>query len=116
MIFLNVFTLDSLTDGLISQFKSYLQENIGEVERIREFKFNPEGVVEVKFKNPRDAENCVQEMNETEYNGRVLKCFYWDGRQDYRRVREMQVNESKEEEEKRIKEFGDWIEGSESDE
>lgn len=116
MIFTNVFTLDTLNDSLISQFKNYLQENIGEIERLREFKFNPDGVVEVKFKNPSEAEICIQELNETEYNGRVLKCFYWDGRQDYRRVRAMQVNESKEEEEKRIKEFGEWLEVSDSDE
>jgi len=89
VIFLNVFTVETFTDKVISEFKEYLEENIGEVERIRGYKFNPDGVVEAKFKKPGEAETCIQEMNEVEYNARVLKCFYWDGRQDYRRVTEI---------------------------
>jgi hypothetical protein len=44
-------------------------------------------------------------FNGREYNGRVVKVFYWDGKTDYDKVKETE-GEMK----KRIEEFGEWLE------
>lgn len=43
-------------------------------------------------------------MNGRWFDGRKLECFFWDGKTDYRLD-----NESKEEQEARVAEFGDWL-------
>jgi hypothetical protein len=44
-------------------------------------------------------------MNGRFFDGRALKCYYWDGKTDYKIVKE-----SREDLEKRVEEFGDWLE------
>ena len=44
-------------------------------------------------------------MNKRFFDGRELECFYWDGKTDYRKHKE-----TKEDEERRIEEFGEWLE------
>jgi len=44
-------------------------------------------------------------MNNRFFDGRQIKCFYWDGKTDY-----MKIKESEEEENKRISEFGTFLE------
>ena len=44
-------------------------------------------------------------MNDRWFDERQLKCFYWDGKTDYKKVRE-----SEEVTNQRINEFGDWLE------
>ena len=44
-------------------------------------------------------------MNGRWYDQRQLKCYYWDGKTDYKQVKEStQVLEA------RLNEFGDWLE------
>ncbi len=50
-------------------------------------------------------------MNGRFFDGRTLKAEYWDGKTDYRVIRE-----SKEELEKRIDDFGKWLDGEEEQE
>jgi len=47
-------------------------------------------------------------MNDRWFDERQLKCFYWDGKTDYKLIRESDeaLNE-------RINEFGDWLSGQE---
>ena len=47
-------------------------------------------------------------MNDRWFDSRQLKCFYWDGKTDYKVVKE-----SDEALNQRINEFGDWLEGQE---
>jgi hypothetical protein len=63
------------------------------------------GIVKIKFKTAKAAEDCVVMFNGREYNGRVVKVFYWDGKTDYDKVKETE-GEMK----KRIEEFGEWLE------
>ena len=45
-------------------------------------------------------------MNGRFFDGRELKCFYWDGKIDYKVVRESDDVVAE-----RINQFGDWLEG-----
>ncbi len=63
-------------------------EKLGEVIRIRIFEFNPEGVVEVKFKEAVAAQECIDLMNGRNYGGKTVECFFWDGVVDYKIIRE----------------------------
>jgi HIV Tat-specific factor 1 len=65
----------------------------------------------LKFQSALHAEECVNVMNGRFFDGRTLKAEYWDGKTDYRIVRE-----SKEELERRIDEFGKWLDGEEEQE
>ncbi len=65
----------------------------------------------MKFQSALHAEECVNVMNGRFFDGRTLKAEYWDGKTDYRIVRE-----SKEELERRIDEFGKWLDGEEEQE
>ena len=40
------------------------------------------------------------------FDTRQLECFYWDGKTDYKVVKEAEAVVNK-----RISEFGDWLEG-----
>ena len=61
--------------------------------------------MKIKFFSALHAEECIKLMNNRFFDGRELKCFFWDGKTDYRKARE-----TKEDEERRIEEFGEWLE------
>ena len=46
-------------------------------------------------------------MNNRYFDKRQLKCYLWDGKTDYRIIQETQ-----EELDKRINEFGQWLDGN----
>lgn len=75
------------------------------------YESHPEGIVEVKFDDPKNARDCIELMNGRCFNCRILECFYYDGKTNYRIVRDT----SKEIEQKRIDDFGKWLEGQTSD-
>ena len=69
------------------------------------FRLNPAGICKIRFCHSHQAESCIEKMDNRFFDGRKLKCSYWDGKSDYR-----QIHESREEVDKRIKEFGQWLE------
>lgn len=77
------------------------------VKNVTAFGLNPKGIVKVKFLSSAQASWCIKKMDGRFFDGRKLRCFYWDGKTDYRLA-----DETKEEAEKRIAEFGDWLEKS----
>ena len=77
----------------------------GKISRWKIYENNPKGIVKIKFKTAKAAEDCVVMFNGREYNGRVVKVFYWDGKTDYDKV-----SETEGEMKKRIEEFGEWLE------
>jgi HIV Tat-specific factor 1 len=81
------------------------EANFGEIEKFLIFEEHPDGLVKIKFRTPSAAEKCIQALNGRIYNGRSIETFYWDGKTDYRKTREDEVSV-----EKRIEEFGDWLE------
>ena len=85
-------------------------EKIGAIVRIRFFDTHPDGIVEVKFKEEKEASECITIMDGRFYDSREIECFYWDGETDYKTHRE-----AKEVEEKRIEKFGEWLEEGDPD-
>lgn len=71
------------------------------------FKNNPEGVVKIRFNSSKHAELCIEKFDSGLFDGRQLQCFLWDGRTDYKMVKE-----SKEDIEKRVEDFGKWLENN----
>jgi len=77
----------------------------GPIEKLTIFENNPDGVIAIKFKQPASAIKCIDLMNKRYFGGKQIECGYWDGITNYK------VKESEADSEKRLKEFGDWIEG-----
>lgn len=50
---------------------------------MRVFHQNPEGVVSVKFKTEKAADECTRVMNGRFFSGRQLEAFKWDGTNNY---------------------------------
>lgn len=83
-------------------------EEIGTVEKMTVFSNHPSGVMIVKFTQPTAASEAVTKFNGKVWrNGRKVEASYWDGVTDYT-CRDA-VKEEKEAE-KRLDEFGDWLE------
>jgi len=85
------------------------EEKLGRVTRLRLFEHHPEGVIELRFELSSVALKCVELMNGRFYAGRALDCAFWDGKADYKHVRESDAQE-----EERIHSFGEWLEQSSS--
>ena len=114
VIFENMFQLsdfekdDNLKKDIEFDIIEGCQKKCGKINKWEIFYNNPNGIVKVKFDTPKSAEECIKYFNLRKYNGRVIKVFYWDGITDYNKV-----SESKEEEEKRILNFGKWLNSDE---
>ena len=111
----NVFTPQDHSPQFFEQLKADIlqecEEKLGKVTRLRLFEHHPEGVIDLRFEKASAALKCVEMMNGRFYAGRSLQCAFWDGKTDYKHVRE-----SDEQEAKRIEEFGKWLEHSSSSE
>jgi len=97
----------SFEEELTKELAGELEEKCGEPEKITLFSKNPKGVVVVKFGSAFAAGLCVKLMQGRFFAGRVLSCTYWDGVTDYT------VEEAEEVAEKRVEQFGDWIDEQE---
>ena len=86
-------------------------EAFGVVEKITVFSKHPSGVIIVKFTQPNAASDCMNNLNgKIRGNGRKIDASYWDGVTDYTcRDEEKEEKET----EKRLDEFGDWLEDQE---
>jgi HIV Tat-specific factor 1 len=84
----------------------------GCIDKLTVFAGNPEGPVAVKFRSSAHAAACIALMNGRYFAGRTLSAFYFDGRTNY----VVKKADDEAETEKRLKEFGDWIEKGEDEE
>lgn len=85
-------------------------EPLGDVEKITAFSKNPEGVIVVKFGKPTAASDAIAQYHGKMINGRRIDASFWDGVTDYT-VREEEKEEK--EENKRLDEFGKWLDNQE---
>lgn len=95
-------------------------EKCGPIEKITVFSQNPRGVVVVKFGTAYAAQECVKLMNGRFFGGVKLRSYYWDGVTNYLVVSSAASSAVAEEEqekieEKRLDEFGDWLEEEQED-
>jgi len=81
------------------------ETKLGPVHRVVVYENHPEGVVQIKFKEPAAADACIKLMEGRYFAGKRLESFYWDGTTDYKHFRE-----NGEDEQKRIDDFGEWLE------
>lgn len=114
VILKNAFDQTEFDDATRDEFFQYLEADIrpelervaGPVKRFQIYKDNPDGVLQVKFEKGAAAEKCIAAINGRQYNGHTIECFYWDGKTNYKVVKE-----SEEEVQRRIDEFGKWLGG-----
>lgn len=90
-------------------------EAIGTVTNIIIYDAEPEGVVSVKFQNKDDAIECVKRMNGRFFGGQKLDASIYDGLERYKRAPKPGAatagdNAAERDEEKRLQEFGNWLE------
>ncbi|XP_067404165.1 17S U2 SnRNP complex component HTATSF1 [Emydura macquarii macquarii] len=78
-------------------------EKFGEVKKVLLFDRHPDGVASVSFKEPEEADLCIQALNGRWFGGRQLSAETWDGVTDY------QVEETSREREERLKGWGSFL-------
>ncbi|XP_012860525.3 HIV Tat-specific factor 1 homolog [Echinops telfairi] len=69
----------------------------GQIKKVILFDRHPDGVASVSFKDPEEADNCIQTFNGRWFGGRKITAETWDGTTDY------QVEETTREREERLK-------------
>jgi hypothetical protein len=61
-------------------------------------------VVSLRFANSTGAQKCIDLMNGRFFDGRQLVAEYWD------RVTDYTMKETREDQDRRLEEFGKWLE------
>ena len=80
---------ESYFKELEDELRGEVEVTIGPIERIQFFPENPsQGIVKIKFESSLHAEECIKVMSGRFFDGRVIKAAFWDGKTDYRTVRE----------------------------
>ncbi|XP_063751059.1 LOW QUALITY PROTEIN: HIV Tat-specific factor 1 [Eleginops maclovinus] len=79
-------------------------EKFGEVKKVILFDRHPDGVASVAFKEPEQADACIESFNGRWFGGRQLVALLWDGTTDY------QVEETSREREERLKGWSTFLE------
>ncbi len=83
-----------------AELSEEIENSVGHINRIELFKDNPLGICKIRFESALDADKCVTLMNDRWFDQRQLKCYFWDGKIDYK------VSESLESQQQRIQSFG----------
>uniref|UniRef100_A0A671FFL6 17S U2 SnRNP complex component HTATSF1 n=1 Tax=Rhinolophus ferrumequinum TaxID=59479 RepID=A0A671FFL6_RHIFE len=69
----------------------------GQIRKLLLFDRHPDGVASVSFRDPEEADYCIQTLNGRWFGGRQITAQAWDGTTDY------QVEETTREREERLK-------------
>jgi len=80
---------DAFFKELEDELCGEIESSIGPVERMQFFPENSsQGIVKIKFESGLHAEECIKVMNGRFFDGREIKATFWDGKTDYRVIRE----------------------------
>lgn len=93
---------------LILEYQKDLREEcakFGEVKKVVVYDRNPEGVATVTFKEPEEADACIELMNGRWFAQRQLSAETWDGKTRYK------IIETEEELEERLKKWDEFLDG-----
>lgn len=100
--------------SLILEYSDRLREHCGKfgsVKKVTVYDKHPEGVAQVSFESPEEADMAISMMNgRLFFNKRVMSAETWDGKTKYK------VKETKEEEEARLANWDKFLLESEEDE
>jgi len=91
-------------DDLKLEAGQEIEAKSGTIEKLTVFEGSPLGAVAVKFKSSAGAEECIKFFNGRFFAGRKLEVEYFDGKTNYK------VKDKDDDEAKRLKAFGDWLE------
>jgi HIV Tat-specific factor 1 len=100
-------TGEGMNDGAGVRGGAAAMHGKGCIEKLTVFAGNELGPVAVKFRTAAHASACIALMNGRLFAGQKLQAFYFDGKTNYV-VKPKDGND--EETQKRLDEFGDWIE------
>ncbi len=107
---------DKANAELILEYSSRLRNQCSRlvgnaVRRVVVYDKHPEGVAQVFFNSPAEADQAVAAMDGRIFHGssRVMKVETWDGKTKYR------VEETEEEEKERLANWDKFLEGDEGD-
>ncbi|KAM9788528.1 17S U2 SnRNP complex component HTATSF1 [Neosynchiropus ocellatus] len=78
-------------------------EKFGVVKKVILFDRHPDGVASIAFKEPEQADACIESFNGRWFGGRQLSAELWDGTTDY------QVEETSREREERLKGWSSFL-------
>ncbi|XP_004606713.2 HIV Tat-specific factor 1 [Sorex araneus] len=80
----------------------------GQIRKLLLFDRHPDGVASVSFREPEEADYCIQTLNGRWFGGRQITAEAWDGTTDY------QVEETSREREERLKGWEAFLNSSEA--
>lgn len=80
----------------------------GQIRKLLLFDRHPDGVASVSFREPEEADYCIQTLDGRWFGGRQITAQVWDGTTDY------QVEETTREREERLKGWEAFLESPES--
>ena len=89
-------------DDLKRELREMLEE-IGQVETLKIFEYNPEGVAAVKFKQPLSAQRAVRILEGSTFSRRKLSADFYDLFTNY------DVQPTEEQKQKKQKMFDEWV-------
>ncbi|XP_077002577.1 17S U2 SnRNP complex component HTATSF1 [Tamandua tetradactyla] len=75
----------------------------GQIKKLLLFDRHPDGVASVSFRNPEEADYCIQTLDGRWFGGRQITAQAWDGTTDY------QVEETSREREERLRGWENFL-------
>eukprot|EP00890_Picochlorum_soloecismus_P005566 jgi/Picsp_1/600/NSC_00597-R1_protein len=98
-----MFSIDEMMEnpGLKEELEDDVEtecEKLGSIDKVRVFPTNPEGVIVVKYKEPKHANLCADTMNGRWFGGRKISAEKWDGITDF----QVKYQETEEEQQARL--------------
>jgi HIV Tat-specific factor 1 len=74
--------VEQLLAEIEGELREEIEASVGRVARMEVFEETP--TCKVKFESALDAERCVQLMEGRWFDKRQLRCYFWDGKTDYK--------------------------------
>ena len=127
VILKHMFTLEELQEdpSAVLDIKDDIREEcskLGDVTNVVLYDKEPDGVVTVRFTDPGAAMQCVRVMDGRFFGGTRVEAYISDGREKFRKTNEKRaaledmaergIDAEDEEEQRRLDEFGTWLESS----
>lgn len=127
VILKHMFTLKELEEdpSAVLDIKEDIRDEcskLGDVTNVVLYDKEPDGVVTVRFTDPGAAMQCVRVMDGRFFGGTRVEAYISDGREKFKKTNEKRaalediaergVDAEDEEEQRRLDEFGTWLESS----
>ncbi|KAL9086354.1 MAG: hypothetical protein Q9165_007140 [Trypethelium subeluteriae] len=111
----HMFTLDELAEdsSAVLDIKEDVREEcakLGDVTNVVLYDQEPDGVITVRFGNAASAKACVRKMDGRYFSMQTVEAYIATGQEKFKKsIKKAGAND--EDEDTRLDEFGDWLEG-----